>query len=213
MSNNLSSRLLTYVSITGSLFLGLNIDLGLNFPYGNSFSSFLKCHISWSFLPYSSNSVFNLALSILLAVRTNFRPLDKTGISASERFLLERLITLLLTFLLCILLYYWHYIVIFFINIRSIPSTTNYLILSPLRLNKITNRRLILVYLRRITSPKNSTTLIHCKKDVKILKVWKFRITKCIKIIFEFKKMKSVHQISQEPKVMNLWTCFLTSSV
>ena len=97
MSNNLSSRLLRYVSMTVSLFLGLNVDLGLNFSYENGFSSFLKCHISRSFLPYSSNSVFNFALSILLAVGTNFRPLDKREISASERFLLERLITLLLT--------------------------------------------------------------------------------------------------------------------
>ena len=73
------------------------LDLGLNFSYGNGFSSFLKYHISRSFLPYSSNSVFNFTLSILLAVGTNFRPLDKREISASERFLLERLITLLLT--------------------------------------------------------------------------------------------------------------------
>ena len=97
MSNNLSSRLLRYVSITVSLFLALNIDLGLNFSYGNSFSSFLKCHISRSFLPYSSNSVFKFARPILLAVGTNFRPFDKRQISSSERVLLERLIALLLT--------------------------------------------------------------------------------------------------------------------
>ena len=83
--------------MTVSLFLGLNVDLGLNFLYENGFSSFLKYHISRSFLPYSSNSVFNFALSILLAVGTNFRPLDKREISSSKRFLLERLITLLLT--------------------------------------------------------------------------------------------------------------------
>ena len=97
ISNNLSSRLLRYDSITVSLFLRLNVDLGLNFSYGNGFSSFLKCHISWSFLPCSSNSVFNFTLSILLAIGTNFKPLDKREISASERFLLERLMTLLLT--------------------------------------------------------------------------------------------------------------------
>ena len=83
--------------MTVSLFLGLNIDLGLNFSHENDFLSFLKCHISRSFLPYSSNSVFNFGLSILLAVGTNFRPLEKREISASEGFLLERLITLLLT--------------------------------------------------------------------------------------------------------------------
>ena len=97
MSNNLFSRLLRYVSMTISFSLGLNVDLGLSFSYENGFSSFLKCHISWSFLSYSSNSVFNFALSILLAVGTNLRSLDKREISASERFLLERLITLLLT--------------------------------------------------------------------------------------------------------------------
>ena len=67
MSNNLSSRLLRYVSMTVSLFLGLNEDLGLNFSYENGFSSFLKCHIGRSSLPYSPNSVFTL-LSILFAV-------------------------------------------------------------------------------------------------------------------------------------------------
>ena len=98
MSNNLSFRLLRYVSMAVSLFLGLNVDFGLNFSYENGFSSFLKCHRSRSFLPYSSNSIFNyFALSILLPVGTNFRPLDKKEISASERFLLERLIALLLT--------------------------------------------------------------------------------------------------------------------
>ena len=89
MSNNLSSRHLRNVSITGSLFLGLNVDLDLNFGYGNGLSSFLKCHVSRSFLPYSCNSVFNFSLSIFLAVGTNFRLLDKRKILASERFLLK----------------------------------------------------------------------------------------------------------------------------
>ena len=101
MSNNLSSRQLRYVSITVLLFLGLNLDfgliLGLIFSHGNGFSLFLKCHISQSFLLYSSNSLFNFGLSVLLAVGTNFRPLDKRQISASERFYFKRLITLLLT--------------------------------------------------------------------------------------------------------------------
>ena len=97
MSSNFSSRLLRYVSTTVSLFFGLNVDLGLNFSYGNGFSSYLKCHVNRSFLPYTSNSVFNFALSVLLAAGANFRPLDKMEILASGRFLLERLITLLLT--------------------------------------------------------------------------------------------------------------------
>ena len=60
-----------------------------------------------SFLQYSFNSVFNFALIVLLDVGTNFRPLDKREISASERFLFERLITLLLTNLrYCYIIYY-----------------------------------------------------------------------------------------------------------
>ena len=89
------------------------------------------------------------------------------------------------------LLYYWYYHCHVFLQYQEyIPSTINYLIVSPLRLNKITNRRLILASLRRITSSKNTATLIHCKKGVKILKVWRLRITKCIKIIFDFEKWK-----------------------
>ena len=80
-----------------SLFLGLKEDLGLNLSATKDRSSFLKCHISRSFLPYSSNSVFNFARSILLAVGANFKPLDSNEISEAERFLLERFITFLLT--------------------------------------------------------------------------------------------------------------------
>ena len=58
------------------------------------------CHISQSFLPYSSNSIFTFALSVLLAIATNLRPLDKTDISASERFLLENWRIFFLTFLI-----------------------------------------------------------------------------------------------------------------
>ena len=110
MSNNLSSRLLRYVSITLSLLFVVNADLDLN--------SHLKCHISRIFLSYSSNSVFNFALSILLAVGINFSHLDKREISASERFHLERNNKETT-------------IAMFFFKIRSITSTTNYLILTP----------------------------------------------------------------------------------
>ena len=110
MSNNLSSRLLRYVSITLSLLFVVNADLDLN--------SHLKYHISRIFLSYSSNSVFNFALSILLAVGINFSHLDKREISASERFHLERNNKETT-------------IAMFFFKIRSITSTTNYLILTP----------------------------------------------------------------------------------
>ena len=120
MPNNLSSRLLRYVSITVSLFLGLYVDLGLKFSSGNDFSSFLKRRISWSFLPYYSKSVFNFCLSILLVLGTNFRPLNS-------------LLLMILPSNLS-LLHVASYIIditiaMFFFNIRSIPSTTNYLIL------------------------------------------------------------------------------------
>ena len=59
MSSNLSSKQLRYVSMMASLFLGLKEDLGLNLSATKDRSSFLKCHISRSFLPYSSNSVSN----------------------------------------------------------------------------------------------------------------------------------------------------------
>ena len=80
-----------------SLFLGLKENLGRNVSAAKDRSSFLKCHISRSFLPYSSNSVFNFARSILLALGKNFKPLDSNEISEGERFLLERFVTFLLT--------------------------------------------------------------------------------------------------------------------
>ena len=97
ISSNLSSKELRYVSVMTSLLFGLKEDLSLNLSVTKYRSSFLKCHISRSFLPYSSNSVFNFAWSILLAVGTNFKHLDSNGISEAERFLLERFITFLLT--------------------------------------------------------------------------------------------------------------------
>ena len=97
MSSNLSSKQLRYVSMITSLFLGLKEDLGLNLSATKDGSSFLKCHITRIFLPYSSNSVFNFARSILLAVGTNFKPLGNNEISGATTFLLERFITFLLT--------------------------------------------------------------------------------------------------------------------
>ena len=80
-----------------SLFLELKEDLRLNLSAIKDYSAFLKCHKRRSFLPYSSNSVFNFARSILLAVGPNFKPLYSNEISDVERFLLERFITFLLT--------------------------------------------------------------------------------------------------------------------
>ena len=79
-----------------SLFLGLKEDLGLNFSAVKVRSSFRKSHIRRSFLPYSSNSIFNFAQSISLAEGTLFRPLDNKEISGRSRFLLDRLKTFLL---------------------------------------------------------------------------------------------------------------------
>ena len=80
-----------------SLFLGIKEDLGLDLSAANNRSSFLKCHISRSFLPYFSNYLFNFARSILLAIGTNFKPLGSNEISEAERFVLEIFITFLLT--------------------------------------------------------------------------------------------------------------------
>ena len=78
-----------------SFFLELKEDLGLNLSATKDHSLFLKCHISRSFLLYSSNSVFNFAWSILLAAGTKFKPLDSNKILEAEIFLLERSLTLL----------------------------------------------------------------------------------------------------------------------
>ena len=97
MSSNLSSKQLRYVSMIAFLFFGLKEDLGLNLSAENDHSLFLKCHISCSFPLYSSNSVFSFTQSNLLAVGTNFKPLDSNKMSEAQRFLLERFITFLLT--------------------------------------------------------------------------------------------------------------------
>ena len=94
ISSNISSKQLKFVSIVTSLFLGLKESLVLNQSVTRDCSSFLKRHISLSFLPYSSISVFNFTWSILLAVGINFKLLF---ISEAERFLLERFITFLIT--------------------------------------------------------------------------------------------------------------------
>ena len=75
MSSNISSIQLRYVSMMISLFLRIKEDFGLYVSAAEDCSSFLKSHISRSFLPYSSNSVFNFARSILLIVGPNFKPL------------------------------------------------------------------------------------------------------------------------------------------
>ena len=74
-----------------SLFLGLKEDLGVNFSAVKVCSSIRKCHIRQSFLPYSSNSLFNFARSILLAESINFRPLDNKEISGGDRYLYHHL--------------------------------------------------------------------------------------------------------------------------
>ena len=56
MPRNHSSEQLRQVSIITSLFLGLKEDLSVNLSVTKDRSSFLKCHISWCFLPSSSDS-------------------------------------------------------------------------------------------------------------------------------------------------------------
>ena len=83
--------------ITSPLFLGLKEDLSLNLSVEKVLSSFLKCHIRQSFLPYSSNVLVNFAWAILLTNGVNSRPLDNREISEPERFLLDKLMTFLRT--------------------------------------------------------------------------------------------------------------------
>ena len=131
MSSNLSSKQLRYVSMITSLFLGLKKDLGLNPSATKDGSSFLKCHITRIFLPYSSNSVFNFARLIFLAVGTNFKPSGSNEISGAATFLLERFTTFLLTNLsykftpICEAMFYkWIYIYIY-IYIYSFSTLEN----------------------------------------------------------------------------------------
>ena len=84
------------------MFLGLKVDSGLNVSWKNGLSSYIKCHINLSFLPYSSSFLFNFASSILFAVGTNLSPFDKREISGEERFLLEKFTKFSLTNLLSI---------------------------------------------------------------------------------------------------------------
>ena len=92
-----SSKLLKYISITASLFLGLKVDFGLNLFWSNSLSSFRKCHFKCNILPYASSSILSFALLIWLLVGTNFNPLDNNEISALVSFHLDKLTTFLLT--------------------------------------------------------------------------------------------------------------------
>ena len=97
MSSNLFPKQLRYVSMITSLFRGLKEHLGQNLSAVKDCTSFLKCHIGHTFLPYSSNSVFNFPRFFLLAVSTNFKPLDSSETSEAERLLLEIFITFLFT--------------------------------------------------------------------------------------------------------------------
>ena len=58
VSNNLSNSSDTIEILLTLLFLGLNEGLWLNLSVIKDCPSFLKCHISWSFLQYSSSCIF-----------------------------------------------------------------------------------------------------------------------------------------------------------
>ena len=66
-----------------TVFIGLKKDLGPNLSVTEDWASFLKWHISRNLLPNSSNSIFNFERSILYAIGTNFKPLDKNEIFLS----------------------------------------------------------------------------------------------------------------------------------
>ena len=81
-----SFKLLNYISIVASLFLGLKVDFGLSLFWSNpSFSLFRKCHFKRTILPYvyirrtvpyASSSALSFALLIWLLVGTNFNSMD-----------------------------------------------------------------------------------------------------------------------------------------
>lgn len=77
------------------LFLGLKEDLDADLSVET------VCLIKRNFLPYSSNSSLNFALSILLADGTNFRLLSCREFSERDKCLLDKLMRLLLTNLPC----------------------------------------------------------------------------------------------------------------
>ena len=78
--------------MTTSLYLGLKEDLGLNLSAANDhhLQSATVAVISFHILLI----LFSISQSILLAVGTNFKPLDSNEISEGERFLLERFINI-----------------------------------------------------------------------------------------------------------------------
>ena len=95
-----SSKLLKFISIAASLFLGSKVDFGLNLFRSNSFSSFQKCHFERNILRYASSSILSFALLIWLLVGTNFNPLYNNEISALVSFRLDKLTAFLQTNLL-----------------------------------------------------------------------------------------------------------------
>ena len=80
-----------------SFLLELNFDFFWKGLIIVSLSSFLKYHISLSFLPKTSSSSFILALFKLVGVGINFKPFAKSEISASGKLRLDKLTTLGLT--------------------------------------------------------------------------------------------------------------------
>ena len=113
-----SSKLLKYISIAISLFVGSKVDFDLNLFRSNSISSFQKSYFKRNVLSYAFSSILSFALLIWLLVGTNFNPLDNNEISALVSFCLDKLATFLLTNL--------HLICPFKVN-KSLPSSVKWL--------------------------------------------------------------------------------------
>ena len=92
-----SSKLLRYISIAASLFLGLEVDFSLKLFLSNPFLSFRKCHFKRSIVSYASSSILSFALLICLLVGINFNLLDNNQILVLVSFRLDKLATFLVT--------------------------------------------------------------------------------------------------------------------
>ena len=92
-----SSKLLKFISIAASLFLGLKVDFSWNLIRSNSLLSFHKCYFKRNILLYVSSSNWSFAFLTWMLVGTIFSPLDNNEISSLFSFRLEKLTTFLLT--------------------------------------------------------------------------------------------------------------------
>ena len=134
MSKNLSNSSDIIEILIACLFLGLSEVLCLNLPVTKDCLSFLKCHISWSFLQYSSNFIFYILGCVVLGrfKLQTFRQqwyFKGKGISSWD---IYYIFTYKFTFYFCSLM--WSYIalyqnIVFFFSIWEVLCTSEFVVL------------------------------------------------------------------------------------